>query len=269
MIMGRKLRVLVGGMATSLVAFAAIRMLWPRRNRARPTPDQLTAPSEAQLPTHRSLIESVELISRIEASFRDVYLTLISIIQGVTFGFLAASAFADPLPNANQWIAYIICLTTIIVVWQEYMVGATAFIWTPTVLDAVVPFGIGIVEFLLIANARQSVGEFLTSFAIYLGAGVVGYTNWLFHARRGADLNIYISYPRLGGYVRFGTRVCIADFITSLGLIWVHAAVTWINDIVFLVTALCLMSPLLLHSIVNWNRTLHRIYLAIRHRDSP
>jgi hypothetical protein len=230
-----------------------------------------TAMLHAPVAPERSSVEQlsttiqlpVELVDRIESAFRDVYLTLISIIQGVAFSFLAASAFSDPHPNLNQWIAYTICLISIIVVWQEYMVGATAFTWTPSIFDSVVPFGLGIVEFLLIANVKRGTEAFLVCFAIFLGVGIVGYGNWLFHARRGADLNKKISYPILGRYVRFGTTTCTLAFVALLGLLWAHGPID-LSDTVFLLTALGLFSPLFFHSIFNWSLPLYRIHLAER-----
>jgi hypothetical protein len=93
-----------------------------------------------------------ELMVRVEASFRDLYLQLLSIIQGFAFGFLATTTLEhkgqlDPA----EWVALAGCLATIVVVWQDYMVGATAFAWVPTLLDTIVPFGLGIAEFAMIA----------------------------------------------------------------------------------------------------------------------
>ncbi|MEJ3748145.1 hypothetical protein WEI85_33275 [Actinomycetes bacterium KLBMP 9797] len=210
-------------------------------------------------PAVREPIPPTELVARIEAAFRDVYLTLISIIQGVAFGFLATSAFADPLPDLGQSIAYIACLLAIIVVWQEYMVGSTAFIWTPTLLDSFVPFGVGLVEFLLIASARRTTGAFLACLVLFFAAGVVGYGNWLFHARRGGDLNTRTSYPILGRYVRFGTTVCALDLLAAIGLLGLHHRGTGLSDVAFASAALVLMLPLSLHSIANWSIPLRRI----------
>jgi len=40
-----------------------------------------------------------EVIKQLEESFRDLYLTLISIIQGVTVAFLAEHLFTGPHPT--------------------------------------------------------------------------------------------------------------------------------------------------------------------------
>lgn len=258
--MARKHRIVALTLVTSLTAVALMRALRSRPDHARPVRNNPPTPNDS----HPQGQDASQLTDRVESAFREVYLTLISIIQGVTFGFLAASAFSDPTPNRDQWIAYAICLIAIVVVWQEYMVGATAFTWTPTVLDSVVPFGIGILEFLLVASARQGVGAFLASFTAYFGAGMLAYGNWLFHARRGVDLNRKISYPRLGRYVRFGTTICIVNFVASFGLYWFHRLYTSVNDVIYLIVALSLMLPLFLHSIVNWNIPLRKIYLAKR-----
>jgi hypothetical protein len=254
----RKRRAVALSLIASLTVFSIVRALWNRPDHGR-----LPSMNSSDLnKDHSPTQDFSKLTERVELAFRDVYLTLISIIQGVTFGFLATSAFGSSTPNRNQWIAYAICFIAIILVWQEYMVGATAFTWTPTVLDSVVPFGIGILEFLLIASVRQGVGAFLASFAAYFGAGIVAYGNWLFHARRGVDLNTKISYPRLGRYVRFGVITCAANFVVSVGFIGARHIFAGINDVVYLIMALSLMVPLFVHSIFNWNIPLRKIYLA-------
>jgi hypothetical protein len=255
-----KCRIVTLSFITSLVAIALIRTRWHRSSNTRVRRENPAIPSD----DHSSTQNTVKLTERVESGFREVYLTLISIIQGVTFGFLAASAFSSPTPDRNQWIAYTICFIAIIVVWQEYMVGATAFTWTPTILDSVVPFGVGILEFLLIANVRHGPGAFLASLTAFFGAGIAAYGNWLFHARRGVDLNRKISYPLLGRYVRFGTTTCAINFIISVGLNWTSHLFTGVNDVVYLTIAATLMIPLFLHSIANWNIPLRKIYLTRR-----
>jgi len=106
-----------------------------------------------------------ELVSRLESSFRDVYLQLLSIIQGVAFGFLATITLSRRSSlNAVEWWALLASLVLVLTVWQDYMVGSTAFAWIPTLLDTIIPFGLGVAEFAMIAFAVGPTRDFLIVF---------------------------------------------------------------------------------------------------------
>ncbi|WP_067454957.1 hypothetical protein [Actinomadura macra] len=205
------------------------------------------------------------LVERIEGAFLGVYLTLISMIQGVGLSVLAERASASPSPAPHEWIGYAICLIALIVVWQEYMVGSVQFAWTPTILDAVVPFTVGIIEFMLIASVRKSAGTFLVFYAAFLGAGIVGYLNWLIHAQRGAPMN-RTSYPQLKWYIWFGTAVCALGFMSTIGLIGLHAAAPDLAEVYLMIAALLIILPLFLHSLVTWTLPLYTFH---RRRTDP
>jgi len=98
-----------------------------------------------------------EVVGRVEDSFRDVYLTLVSIIQGVALGYLVQvigpdyrSLGVDHGARGAAIVAFIVA------VWQEYMVGATTQAWIPGVLDSLAPFLIGVGEFLMISALSAS-----------------------------------------------------------------------------------------------------------------
>lgn len=198
------------------------------------------------------------VIKQLEDGFREMYLALVSIIQGVTLAFLAERMFGGPPPTVEQWLAYIICLMMMVTVWMEYMVGSTAFAWIPTLLDSVIPFGLGMAEVPLIIAARMDAGAFLTRLAIFLAVGLLAYANWFHHARHGGELNEH-SYPILGRYVRFGTAACAALLAATVALVALRDANIGFGDICALVATLVLVQPLFLHSIFDWTIQLHMI----------
>lgn len=217
-------------------------------------------PEPAREPRHDAAAVSgkAAVIKQLEESFREMYLTLVSIIQGVTFGFLADRLFAEPRPTTEQWLAYTICFLMMVVVWMEYMVGSTAFTWIPTLLDSIVPFGLGMAEVPLIIAARMDAGAFLIRLAVFLAVGLLAYTNWLYHAAHGGELNRH-SYPVLGHYVRFGAVACSATLAVTLVFAALRDAGIGFGDVSFLVATLVLVQPLFLHSIRDWTVALHRI----------
>lgn len=226
-------------------------------------PATVDPPSLPPLPADRSdeaslSLGKTEVIKQLEESFRDLYLTLISIIQGVTVAFLAEHLFAAPHPTTSQWLAYVVCFLVMVVVWMEYMVGSCAFTWIPTLLDSVIPFSLGMAQFPLIIAARESAGAFLTRLAIFLAVGVVAYGNWLYHARHGGSLNQH-SRPILCRYVIFGSTACLATLAVVVVLVVLHNAGVGISDTALLATALVVVQPLFLHSLRDWSWALSRI----------
>lgn len=220
---------------------------------------QLQSQPQPQSPRANTAVSGkASVIKQLEESFREMYLTLVSIIQGVTFGFLADRLFTTPHPTTEQWLAYAVCFLMMVVVWMEYMVGSTAFTWIPTLLDSIVPFGLGMAEVPLIIAARMDAGTFLTRLAIFLAVGLLAYTNWLYHAAHGGELNRH-SYPILGHYVRFGTVACSATLVVTLAFVALRNAGIEVSDVGFLVATLVLVQPLFLHSIRDWTIALHRI----------
>jgi hypothetical protein len=229
---------------------------WPRPERSAPEPparDQHTWDPHAQ----DQHTQGQQLLERIERSFREMYLNLISIIQGVAFGFLAEQVLAARTMGAGGWLAFGICFLMIVAVWQEYMVGSTTFAWTPSLLDTFVPFAIGVTEFLLIGAMTSSAAAFLTRLGIFLATGAAAYGNWLLHARSGTAFN-QAAYAVLRTYVLFGTAYCLFLVAAVPALLWL-GTLAGLGDVTLLAIGLTLVLPLFGHSVLNWSWRLHRI----------
>jgi hypothetical protein len=86
-----------------------------------------------------------------------VLLTLLSIIQALALELLWAHITSNPLLLELTWIALIsgvqvvVTLMGIILIWLLYSGLTMRFSWVPSPGDSVIPFGIGILEFTLIA----------------------------------------------------------------------------------------------------------------------
>ena len=79
----------------------------------------------------------------------------------------------------------LVTVALIAIVWQEYLIGATAFAWIPTILDTTVPFLLGIAEALVILQIRISVARFLGACFFLAVLGFIAYVNYVLQARRG------------------------------------------------------------------------------------
>ncbi|GAA4671411.1 hypothetical protein [Phytohabitans rumicis] len=124
-------------------------------------------------------------IERVEGSFRDVYLTLVSIIQGVALGFLIQAIGADyrdiGLDKAGRAVA---AFLAIVVIWQEYAVGSTMYAWIPGPVDALVPFLLGAGQGVMIAALDAPIAEFLFLTILMWGTGFIAAINYAVHAKR-------------------------------------------------------------------------------------
>ncbi|WP_236788440.1 hypothetical protein [Amycolatopsis sp. GM8] len=145
---------------------------------------------------------------------------------------------------------------TILAIWQEYMVGATIFAWVPTVLDSMVPFALGAVQFALCTSLRSGFGTYLLEATGTITIGTVAYANFAFHARRGFRSN-QSSYRFFRPHVRFGLLCCVCGFIgiTSLWLIGELSGLSNNEHYQILAGGLGALCPaaLVLHFIPHWN----------------
>jgi hypothetical protein len=170
--------------------------------------------------TNASKHAEEKILSRIEGSFREVYLTLVSIIQGVALGYLAQTmGDAYQQYSANQWARVVAAFLIIIVIWQEYMVGATVFAWVPTMLDSIGPFLLGVGEFLAIAAISRPLSWFLLFFSMIFGVGTVACLNYLYHTSRDSARVNRFSREFLNVHPKSQYKICVGCFLWTLILL--------------------------------------------------
>lgn len=198
-----------------------------------------------------------EIVQRVEHSFRDVYLQLISIVQGVAFGSLAATVVpASKSLRADEWLRVAVCCVVIVVIWHEYMIGSTMFAWTPTLLDAIIPFGLGAGEFGLVYTIAGQLSDFLVATLVTTTAGALAYVNYWHHARSGFPLN-RLSYRLLRRHVRFGLAATTCSFVLVLVAFLVDRRTTLESYELLVTSAIAFpIVAMALHSIRSWNRSL-------------
>jgi hypothetical protein len=123
------------------------------------------------------------LIKTVPASFSSFYLTLVCLIQGVALGLLATK-IPDFLSTFNLIGLFYALLTfiVVVVVWHEYVLAAQEFWWEITWWDSIIPFLLGMGEYLMIE---------------YIGKGP-HYNGWFFAATFTAFAGFlaYVNYDR-------------------------------------------------------------------------
>ena len=109
---------------------------------------------------------------RLKDQFAPAYLTLTSIIQGVALSFLASRVEATYTQfEVTDWLLTIATFVTGLVVWQEYVMQVLAFVWVPTLLDALVPFAFLACELFLSHFVYHDLRNWLLTFSLI---GIVG-----------------------------------------------------------------------------------------------
>lgn len=77
-------------------------------------------------------------------SSRSHYTTALSVIQGVALADLASVVAAGYKQfTVEHWLLVILCFCTLIIIWNQYMVQGTIWLWVPDLRDSVLPFLFG------------------------------------------------------------------------------------------------------------------------------
>jgi hypothetical protein len=128
----------------------------------------------------------------IASYFPTIYLTVISLLQGIALSQLVAIILTYLGIVENPWtdihiLPLLLMLLIIFVVWHHYAIGIFFLRWFPNIIDTIIPFAISIGQFVLISylNIKTSVTDmqmepWMTGFAIFqlLGSGAYFSAAW-------------------------------------------------------------------------------------------
>ena len=121
------------------------------------------AEHSANPPDHRALLRVIT------ENFSGVYLTMLSIIQGVALTDLASIFFSERTHmSAVQWIEVATMLWTLVYVWNHFMADALMAYWIPDIEDAALLFGTGVFEILANHAIVWGAAPWLSTLAIML-----------------------------------------------------------------------------------------------------
>jgi len=122
--------------------------------------------------------DTKETVERVKQTYSNGYLTLVSIIQAIIFGYYIVTLgnhFANITP-LNALIS-ISTFLVIIIVWNEYMIGSTTLRYIPRLTDSSLPFIIGLTEFLIIHHIFSVLHLWFYSLAASTFVGFFSYLN--------------------------------------------------------------------------------------------
>ena len=104
---------------------------------------------------------------RLTDSFSLVYLTLLSVIQGVALADLALVVGAGYQQfTVVRWLLVLVNFGMVITVWHQFTMHITLWSWIPDLRDAIVPFVIGALELVFNHMISLSLSAWLFILAI-------------------------------------------------------------------------------------------------------
>lgn len=119
------------------------------------TPERDVRENE-DLRTPRTAQPSGALLSALQGSFSSTYLTLTSIIQGVTLGYLVVVVDDEKGRfGPAHWLLVATTFLIIVAAWHEYMMAVTVLTWVAGLRDSLIPFLLGGSELMLVLSLRH------------------------------------------------------------------------------------------------------------------
>lgn len=139
--------------------------------------------------------EAEEIRTRMRGAFSTIYLTLLSIIQGVALAVLFAKV--DSLIDGHEFHAPQVVMATgiflaIVAVWNQYQMGVMLYAWTAEIFDAFIPFGLGLTEYAMISAIDRGASAVLFANGALLVMGIAAFEYQYFQVRRNAGAGAFV-----------------------------------------------------------------------------
>lgn len=152
---------------------------------------------------------------RLKESYSPMYLTILSIIQGVALGGLASVvASAHDQFTIVHWVMALNTFCVLIIIWNVFTVQSGLWNWIPDVRDGAIVFVTGAVELFLSEAIVGSLSTWLIAMALIgvVGSIGTGYIVWRgSHEPENAELLIWLKrHIRLyAAYLILGTGIAL------------------------------------------------------------
>ncbi len=118
---------------------------------------------------------------KLKDSLSPIYLTLLSVIQGVALADLAVVVAANYQHfSFIHWLLVLFNFGVLIGIWNHYMMNNKLWDWIPDLRDACIPFVVGALELVLNRSISVSLSAWLFTFALLymMGALAMWYARW-------------------------------------------------------------------------------------------
>ena len=151
---------------------------------------------------------------KLKDQFSSVYLTLLSVIQGVALADLALVVGTNSQQfTLTQWVLVLVAFGSVITTWHQYTMHIISLDWIPDVRDALIPFVLGALELFFNHLIPLSLGGWLFIGALFSGWGALA--TWHTQRRAGQEAENLPLLNRVGRRLRwlrlalFGISPCL------------------------------------------------------------
>jgi hypothetical protein len=200
------------------------------------------------------------LLSALRESFSTTYLTLMSIIQGATLGYLVVVVDEGlAVFTTATWLMVATTFLIIVAVWHEYMIAVTTFTWIAGLRDSLIPFLFGGSEMMLIRSLRRpSELEWTFLAAAFVAiVALIAFINMYRSAATEEDLNndllVAVRFYRWLNLVFVGLASLI---LISFSVLEAQGDLSVATDIALSACALGLMLAFFTRGYFYWNRVI-------------
>ena len=189
-------------------------------------------------------------------AFTQIYLTLVSVIQGVAVGYLATVIGSRGQAPSYSWILIGATLVLIIGIWHTNAIGIAISAWVPTLADSFIPFLIGAGEIFVIKSINESIQDWVLSVAILNAGFIAAYLNYCLHMKRDAAASKAVAGAVEAVWHR-GTLAVLGMAVIWTALYFVSLALKGGGRQPFLLA--CAILLLMLGHFIAQARALHRL----------
>jgi hypothetical protein len=169
--------------------------------------------------------DHTRLYRQLRGSFATIYLTLLSIIQGVALADLAnvvASGYSQF--TVVQWLLVPMNFFSIVSIWNHFMADAISMEWIPSFSDAVLPFCFGAVE--LVLNHALLLGLTVWLIGMASAATLEAAGTWFMDRKAGQETRdrqlVSLFRSRVAGYLYHGLGGMVLFILLALGTHTLH-----------------------------------------------
>jgi hypothetical protein len=201
--------------------------------------------------------------NRARKQFPAVLLTLLSIVQAIALESLwnklvsHPDLFAPTLQALQIWLQFAISLGVIILLWLSYVGLTIRFRWTPAFSDSVLPFLIGLIEFLLIELIEPGkLGLWMLTLALVAALSILIDFRFMRRARLDPDNGEFFDAVLPATWRDFVPQVLVVVYALSAGL-WLVFDEThfWFSLLTLLVVLAAILHNALLQASY-WRKTI-------------
>lgn len=159
---------------------------------------------------------------KLKDSYTPIYLTALSVIQGVALADLGTIVWAGYKQfTIVQWLLVVLMFTAVISIWNEYTKQSTVLDWVPDLRDAAIPFVFGALELVLNHAIILSLSVWLIAMAALSLWGALA--TWHAYLRASKEEEnarlLHLTPFRRGFYVGELYNVGLSIFLLLLALI--------------------------------------------------